>query len=107
MSIEFDKNKLTRWSRLIRLRDEGICFMCLKKNKVIEMEAHHIHPKAVEKYSQIAYDLDNGITLCQNCHLNIVHTTEANWKKFVIMFKNNMKCKKVKEFNITNQSRIK
>ena len=52
-----------RWRREVRQRDENTCRICgVQRN----LHVHHIKP--LEKYPGFATELDNGITLCGNCH---------------------------------------
>ena len=37
-----------------------------KKGKRIRLNAHHI--KSVANYPKLIYDINNGVTLCLNCH---------------------------------------
>lgn len=99
MNMEASNWNLSRWSRLIRLRDKGICFMCGKKSGIFQMNAHHIYPKGDPRYKDKILNLDNGITLCFACHRNVVHSSWTNWRKFCIMFRQYMKRKEIKEFN--------
>lgn len=51
------------WKRRIFARDGGTCKYCgATKN----LNAHHILP--YKEYPELAYDIDNGITLCYECH---------------------------------------
>lgn len=52
-----------RWRREIKHRDENTCRICAVQRN---LHVHHIKP--LEKYTEFATDLDNGITLCGNCH---------------------------------------
>jgi 5-methylcytosine-specific restriction endonuclease McrA len=57
------------WRRLVFLRDNFTCQKCgleSKKGKFILMEAHHI--KEFNKYPELRFNINNGITLCKNCH---------------------------------------
>lgn len=100
-----NRNMLLRWSRIIRLRDNGICYLCQKKEGIFKMHSHHIYPKSNPKYYDKIYILDNGITLCERCH-KIVHATLQNWKKFCFMFKGHMRNKTIKKFNYTKGNKI-
>jgi hypothetical protein len=81
--------------------------MCENRHEVREMNSHHIYPKGDPKYTEKAYDLDNGICLCWRCHRKIVHITWVNWRKFVAMFRNRMRNGDMRKFNEDNQTRIK
>ena len=52
-----------RWRREVKHRDENTCRVCTVRRN---LHVHHIKP--LEKYPKFATDLDNGITLCGNCH---------------------------------------
>jgi len=52
------------WASLVKERDNNTCQKCGKQNKI--MFAHHIVP--VNESPIISMDIDNGITLCKNCH---------------------------------------
>ncbi|MYA68775.1 HNH endonuclease [Candidatus Poribacteria bacterium] len=52
-----------RWRREVKHRDENTCRICAVQRN---LHVHHIKP--LEKYIEFAIDLDNGITLCGNCH---------------------------------------
>ena len=52
-----------RWRREVKHRDENTCRVCTVQRN---LHVHHIKP--LEKYLEFATDLDNGITLCGNCH---------------------------------------
>ena len=52
-----------QWRREVRHRDENTCRICAVQRN---LHVHHIKP--LEKHTEFATDLDNGITLCGNCH---------------------------------------
>jgi len=58
-----DKKKINEWGKKVRSRDNEICQRC---GSNIHVSAHHIIPKANDQSK--ALDVDNGITLCRNCH---------------------------------------
>ena len=51
------------WRREVRQRDENTCRIC-----GVQRNIHIHHVKPLEKYPEFAIELDNGITLCGNCH---------------------------------------
>lgn len=59
------KNGSGRWSRNVMERDGYTCQDCGLHDPEI-VEAHHIIPRSVDPSKQ--YNIDNGITVCPNCH---------------------------------------
>ena len=53
-----------KWRKDILERDYFTCQNCGSKNK--KLEVHHI--KRFSKFEESRYDVDNGITLCKDCH---------------------------------------
>lgn len=52
-----------RWKRAVKERDDNICQKCLSAGNV----AHHMN--SYTKYPDERYDVDNGVTLCEPCHI--------------------------------------
>ena len=110
--MEYTDYQLSKWSRFVRLRDGNICQLCEEdRNKVTAtvqsrvMHSHHIKPKS--EYPELALDMKNGITLCNRCHHEIIHTTDDSWMKFEQMFKKHSEKEELEEFNKNAQDRLK
>lgn len=58
------RNKTLYWRKMVMQRDKT-CQIC---NNELSLLAHHIF--AWNKYPEKRFDLENGITLCTNCHKN-------------------------------------
>lgn len=56
------------WRQSILKRDNYLCQMP-ECNKDYNLQVHHI--ETMKKSPDMIYNLDNGITLCKNCHLSI------------------------------------
>lgn len=57
-------NKSKTWAKQIKKKYNYICCICHKKGG--ELNSHHI--KSWKEYPDVRYNLDNGITLCTDCH---------------------------------------
>lgn len=68
VSFNDDRVKLRKWGKEIKKRDNLMCQICYTSNN---LHAHHIKPKSL--FPDLAYDIDNGITLCDNCHYEVHH----------------------------------
>lgn len=84
-------NNLNHWSLLVKRRDKYTCQMCntlpTKECNRRAMRAHHIIPKRLagslahplppelqdEVIRWVWYSTDNGITLCDDCHINRIN----------------------------------
>ena len=61
-----DTHKHNIWRMQIYARDNYTCQKC-RDSTGGNLNAHHIVPHSVDK--KVAWDLDNGITLCKPCHM--------------------------------------
>lgn len=57
----------TEWRREVFERDSYTCVICGKVGG--ELNAHHIKP--FSKYEEARLDINNGITLCKECHKTV------------------------------------
>ena len=58
-----------RWRSKVFERNNWVCQTCDKRSQVgerIYLEPHHI--KGWTKYPKLRYEVENGITLCLECH---------------------------------------
>lgn len=60
---EMGRTKYAEWRKAIFERDNYTCVECSEKGYI---QADHI--KSWAKYPELRYELDNGRTLCMNCH---------------------------------------
>lgn len=56
--------KYKKWAREIKERDNFTCQMCGLRG--VYLESHHIKDWA--NYPELRFNLENGITLCRECH---------------------------------------
>lgn len=59
-----------KWRQNVYKKDYLTCQCCGKTIKEIELHAHHI--LNMSQYDDIKYSVNNGITLCRNCHITSV-----------------------------------
>ena len=69
--VSYDENrrktaKEKTWRKEVYKRDNYICQCCGDK-KGGNLNAHHILPYAI--YEKSRFDVDNGITMCEKCHI--------------------------------------
>jgi 5-methylcytosine-specific restriction endonuclease McrA len=65
--------RYTAWRWSVLLRDNFTCQRCGKRS---DLEAHHIVPYHENK--ELATDVNNGLTLCKDCHK--AHHSENGYK---------------------------
>ena len=72
-------NNLVEWGKAVKQRDGNICRRCeISWN----LHAHHILPKAT--YPEFELELNNGVTLCGNCHSLLAGKEEqVNMREFL------------------------
>ncbi len=89
--------KSSKWKKvreLVRMRDKNICAYC---NKFIKGKAHIHHIQELKKENlHLAYDLNNLITLHQQCH-NIVHDRFKQADSFIEEYNNEIDFEKRKK----------
>lgn len=68
------------WRRAIKERDEYTCQRCKKKLTARQVEAHHKMPQWF--MPELAFDLNNGITLCKACHKQL-HGADGTIKDII------------------------
>lgn len=67
------------WREAVFKRDNYICQNCGKHTN--NLEAHH--RKEQSNYPELIYDIDNGITLCHECHKKTDnYGYKARWENF-------------------------
>jgi len=72
-------NNLARWRNRVYKRDNYTCQLCGAKNgngKKIYLHAHHI--KSFSEFPELRFDVNNGMTLCEECHGKIHNKNFAN-----------------------------
>ena len=67
-----------KWRLEIFKRDNFTCQLCDKNSYEIKIIAHH--KKQVALYPELIYNINNGITLCVNCHKRI-HKNDKKFKR--------------------------
>lgn len=57
------------WRDSVYKRDRWTCRVCKEHCQKSNIVAHHI--KEFSSYPELRYEVDNGVTLCRKCHINI------------------------------------
>lgn len=65
-----------QWRDAVIKRDSEKCQLCGSSNKLV---AHHIKPFAT--YPELRLDINNGITLCEKCHMRLHGLEKKNVKE--------------------------
>lgn len=71
-----ESSQYKQWRKDVFMRDEYTCQHCGQIGG--KLNAHHIKPFSM--YPDLRFDVDNGITLCKKCHIEL-HRTEREWKR--------------------------
>ncbi len=67
LNPRYNTQKHRRWSADVLRRDKYLCQDCKRYGRNTPAEvAHHIQP--ITKRPDLAYNLSNGIALCNACH---------------------------------------
>lgn len=64
------------WKWKVTKRDNYTCQVCGQKGGILN--ANHI--KKFADYPKMRFELNNGITLCRNCHIKLVNHHEPEWE---------------------------
>lgn len=67
-----NSSKYKYWRTSVFIRDDYMCRKCGELGG--ELNAHHI--ESFSKHPALRFDIDNGITLCKKCHIEI-HKSEG------------------------------
>ena len=70
-----------KWRKLVFERDNYTCQECGKVGN--KLHPHHIKPKGL--YPELIFDINNGVTLCANCHRN----TDSYGKRYDLIRQQN------------------
>ena len=72
-----DQAKFEDWALKVKARDKWRCRICQRPGDQYPLHAHHIIPKYRDFEMRYWTNLNNGITLCEQCH-ELVH---GEWMK--------------------------
>jgi hypothetical protein len=70
-----------KWSKSVKKRDKFTCQIC-GDNSGGNLHSNHILKSS--DYPRIRLNLNNGITLCDSCHLGVVTNNEKSWYSYFV-----------------------
>ena len=88
MARDMQNGEIRKWRDKVYLRDDYVCQVCGQKG--CKLNAHHLN--SWDYYENERFNVDNGITLCENCHRKFHkeygygHNTK---KQFILYLKEN------------------
>lgn len=65
------------WSKSVLRRDNYTCQICFDKGR---MNAHHLN--SWKWFDSLRFNLDNGITLCNDCHIDFHYIYGNKWNTY-------------------------
>jgi hypothetical protein len=72
-------SKYNDWRNVVFKRDNFNCMECKTRGR--KLEAHHI--KSFADFPELRFDINNGITLCHNCHIKTKGKEQLVKEKYV------------------------
>lgn len=69
-----NSSEYREWRTAVFERDDYTCQLCGQRGG--ELNAHHMKPWA--KYEELRFEVSNGLTLCEPCHINIHKKGDSN-----------------------------
>ena len=102
IQIMFDRNqdkKFVKWAKQVKKRDNFTCQICSKGN--VYLNSHHMN--SWDTFVEERYNLNNGITLCQEDHerFHSIYGKGHNTKHQFEEFKNTIELlKKIARNNV-------
>lgn len=75
---DLDQQLLDLWSS--KVKAIGYCEKCHKAKDQVQLHAHHIIPR---KHKPMRWEVENGICLCYNCHLNWAHKNALEFNEWI------------------------
>lgn len=82
----YNSAEYNEWRLKVYRRDRFICQLCNQTSR--KLEAHHIKKKKL--FPELAFDVSNGITLCETCHREKINNHESEFEQFFQNIVNNL-----------------
>lgn len=72
---ERSTSRYRAWRKSVLERDGHMCQSCKKTSPHVNLNAHHI--LSFTDFLEYRYDVENGISLCEKCHLQLRATSNS------------------------------
>lgn len=68
---------VSRWAQKVLLRDSFTCQRCGAAGEEVSLQAHHVRP--YETFPAGRVDVNNGVTLCAECHWHVHQSRDPDF----------------------------
>lgn len=87
---DFRDEKHQKWAKKVKQRDNYTCQLCFASGSGVYLHSHHLN--SWDLFPDQRYQLDNGITLCNQCHFSfhkisgLGTNTKYQFEQFKVLF---------------------
>jgi len=99
----FDDDRHIKWAKAVKQRDNYTCQICGRAGVVLH--SHHLN--SYDTFIEQRLDIDNGITLCYNCHINLFHKIYSSGGNTIYQFEEFKKMMEIIKGVVVNNKIVK